>query len=129
MHQFFFWLRTLELNTFRPNHVTLSHISLGFIIESLIFLCCTILVTVIYVFTFQASFPNWNTMNLKNSMKKIEPAGLDLLEAMLVYDPSKRISAKKALLHPYFEDLDKNSLPAKPGEYEIKIQVVINNSI
>ena len=53
-------------------------------------------------------------------MKKIEPAGLDLLEAMLIYDPSKRISAKKALLHPYFDDLDKNSLPAKPGEFEIK---------
>ena len=59
-------------------------------------------------------------MGLKNSMKKIEPAGLDLLEAMLIYDPSKRISAKKALLHPYFDDLDKNSLPAKPGEYEIR---------
>jgi len=70
---------------------------------------------------FKASFPNWATMNLKNSMKKLAPAGLDLLEAMLVYDPSKRISAKKALLHPFFDDLDKNSLPAKPGEYEIKV--------
>jgi len=70
---------------------------------------------------FKASFPNWATMNLKSSMKKLEPAGLDLLEATLVYDPSKRISAKKALLHPYFDDLDKNSLPAKPGEYEIKV--------
>ena len=69
----------------------------------------------------QASFPNWTSFNLKSSMKKIEPAGLDLLEQMLVYDPAKRISAKKALLHPYFDDLDKNSLPAKPGEYEIKI--------
>ena len=73
------------------------------------------------VIFFQASFPNWQTMGLKNSMKKIEPAGLDLLEQMLVYDPAKRISAKKALLHPYFDDLDKTSLPAKPGEYEIKI--------
>ena len=60
-------------------------------------------------------------MNLKSSMKKLEPAGLELLDMMLVYDPSKRISAKKALLHPYFDDLDKNSLPAKPGEYEIKM--------
>ena len=40
---------------------------------------------------------------------------------MLVYDPSKRISAKRALLHPYFDDLDKKSLPAKPGQYQIKI--------
>lgn len=70
---------------------------------------------------FKATFPNWQAFNLKSSMKKIEPAGLDLLEQMLVYDPAKRISAKKALLHPYFDDLDKNSLPAKPGEFEIKI--------
>ena len=39
---------------------------------------------------------------------------------MLIYDPSKRISARRALLHPYFDDLDKMSLPAKPGEYDIK---------
>ena len=69
----------------------------------------------------QATFPNWQTMGLKNSMKKIEPAGLDLLDQMLVYDPAKRISAKKALLHPYFDDLDKTTLPAKPGEFDIKV--------
>lgn len=45
----------------------------------------------------------------------------DLLMKMLVYDPSKRISAKRALLHPYFDDLDKKALPAKPGQYQIKI--------
>jgi len=70
---------------------------------------------------FKATFPSWSTENLKSSMKNIDPEGLDLLKQMLVYDPSKRISAKKALLHPYFDDLDKNSLPAKPGEYEIKV--------
>jgi serine/threonine protein kinase len=70
---------------------------------------------------FKATFPSWATENLKSSMKTIEPAGLDLIKEMLIYDPSKRISAKKALLHPYFNDLDKNSLPAKPGEYEIKL--------
>merc|ERR1719251_159778 len=70
---------------------------------------------------FKATFPNWQTLGLKNSMKKIEPAGLDLLEQMLIYDPAKRISAKKALLHPYFDDLDKNTLPAKPGEFDIKV--------
>lgn len=69
---------------------------------------------------FKPTFPNWSTFNLKQSMKKLEPAGMDLLEQMLIYDPSKRISARRALLHPYFEDLDKQTLPAKPGEYDIK---------
>lgn len=69
---------------------------------------------------FKPTFPNWSVFNLKQSMKKLEPAGMDLLEQMLVYDPSKRISARRALLHPYFDDLDKHSLPAKPGEFDIK---------
>ena len=40
---------------------------------------------------------------------------------MLVFDPSKRISAKQAIQHPYFDDLDKMELPAKPGQYDIPI--------
>ena len=84
--------------------------------------------SIIYIYLFfQPIFPNWSIMGLKNSMKKIEPAGFDLLEQMLIYDPAKRISAKKALLHPYFDDLDKTSLPAKPGEYQIKVQYSPSN--
>ena len=40
---------------------------------------------------------------------------------MLIFDPSKRISAKACLQHPYFDDLDKMDLPAKPGQYDIPI--------
>lgn len=29
---------------------------------------------------------------------------------MLIYEPSKRISAKKAMEHPYFDELDKKYL-------------------
>ena len=60
--------------------------------------------------------------HLQDSMKKeLDSKGLDLLEKCLIYDPSKRLTAKQAILHPYFDDLDKNSLPAKPGEYEIQV--------
>ena len=31
---------------------------------------------------------------------------------MLIYDPAQRISAKKALNHTYFANLDKSALPA-----------------
>ncbi len=31
---------------------------------------------------------------------------------MLVYMPSQRINAKGILKHPYFDDLDKRTLPA-----------------
>ena len=33
----------------------------------------------------------------------LDDNGLDLLDAMLVYDPAGRISAKQACFHPYFE--------------------------
>lgn len=32
---------------------------------------------------------------------------LSLLQKMLEYEPAKRISAKKALEHPYFNDVNK----------------------
>ncbi len=71
---------------------------------------------------FKATFPTWNTFSLEESISgRLDQDGLDLLNAMLVYNPAKRISAKMALKHSYFDDLDKNSLPAKPGEYEIVV--------
>jgi cyclin-dependent kinase len=42
----------------------------------------------------------------------LEPAGLDLLDAMLIYDPAQRISAKQALQHEYFmtdNEMDANA--------------------
>ena len=68
---------------------------------------------------FKATFPVWSNYSLKTPDRKLDDHGLDLLEKMLLYDPSKRISSKQALLHPYFDDLDKNTLPAKPGQYDI----------
>ena len=73
---------------------------------------------------FKATFPAWTSYSLNAQIKNeanLNDQGIKLLEEMLVYDPAKRISAKKALSHPYFDDLDKMKLPAKPGEYEIVI--------
>lgn len=71
---------------------------------------------------FKATFPSWSSFGLEDSLHgQLDANGMDLLNAMLVYNPAKRISAKAALRHPYFDDLDKNTLPAKPGEYEINV--------
>ena len=37
---------------------------------------------------------------------KLDPNGLALLTEMLQYDPAKRCTAKNAMKHPYFDDLD-----------------------
>lgn len=70
------------------------------------------------------TFPSWTSYSLEAQIKPdahVDSNGLKLLAAMLEYDPSKRITAKVAISHPYFDDLDKTTLPAKPGEYEIRI--------
>ncbi|XP_002737515.1 cyclin-dependent kinase 1-like [Saccoglossus kowalevskii] len=61
---------------------------------------------------YKPTFPNWSPGQLPAAIKNIDDDGVDLLKKMLVYDPAYRISAKTALNHPYFEDLDKSALPA-----------------
>jgi cyclin-dependent kinase len=51
---------------------------------------------------FKTSFPKWPRQDLKSVVKDLEPAGIELMEAMLEYDPSHRMSAKAACNHPYF---------------------------
>jgi len=54
---------------------------------------------------YQATFPQFNAQSLSKLFPRLEPEGIDLLEKMLQYEPSKRISAKSALNHPYFNSL------------------------
>lgn len=61
---------------------------------------------------YKTSFPMWRGNNLKDSCKVLDANGLDLLQKMLVYMPAERIGAVKILKHPYFDDLDKRSLPS-----------------
>ncbi|XP_060835122.1 cyclin-dependent kinase 1-A-like [Rhopalosiphum padi] len=63
---------------------------------------------------YQPLFPKWSENILKKSVKNINNEGLDLLQNMLIYDPSKRINARDALQHDYFKDLNKYTLPAYP---------------
>ncbi|KAA0184495.1 Cell division protein kinase 1 [Fasciolopsis buskii] len=65
-------------------------------------------------------FPMWRDCTLTTSpniSQAFDNLGLQLLQAMLVYEPSRRITARDALLHPYFADLDKTTVPATGEEY------------
>ena len=56
---------------------------------------------------FKLTFPRFKGKGLNAYNKNIDPVGLDLLNKMIQIDPCKRISAKQALQHPYFDDLKK----------------------
>jgi len=51
---------------------------------------------------FKPNFPKWSKQEMKKVVPGVDPSAIDLLENMLVYEPSQRISAKAALQHQYF---------------------------
>lgn len=52
----------------------------------------------------KTTFPQWNTQLLDVCIPqlKLQPLALDLLSKILIYEPSKRLTARDALKHPYF---------------------------
>ena len=57
---------------------------------------------------FKLSFPQFKPKGLNSCNCNIDHVGMDLLGKMIQLDPCRRISAKQALNHPFFDDLDKN---------------------
>jgi len=57
---------------------------------------------------FKMTFPQFKSKGIHSYCTNFDAQALDLISNMIVYDPCKRISAKAALNHPYFDDLDKN---------------------
>ncbi|KAH6902581.1 kinase-like domain-containing protein [Coprinopsis sp. MPI-PUGE-AT-0042] len=53
---------------------------------------------------YKPSFPQWSRQELAKIVPALDEVGIDLLKRTLTYDSAKRISAKRALLHPYFTD-------------------------
>lgn len=51
---------------------------------------------------YKDTFPRWSMQELKTVVPNLDEQGLDLLAHTLTYDSAKRISAKRALNHPYF---------------------------
>lgn len=57
---------------------------------------------------FKSTFPRWPARgweNIRTTKAQIGAEGISLLEKLLLYNPSKRLSARQALRHPYFLDI------------------------
>ena len=55
--------------------------------------------------TVEAS-PRYEGKKLAQMLPRLSKAGLDLIERMLQADPQKRITARDAMRHPYFAELN-----------------------
>lgn len=53
---------------------------------------------------YKPTFPHWSRQDLSETVPGLDEDGIDLLRQLLIYDTAKRISAKRALIHPYFSD-------------------------
>lgn len=60
---------------------------------------------------YKATFPRWTSYNLETQVKNMNKDAVDLLKQMVVYDPAKRISAKRIALHAYFRNVDRSVKP------------------
>ena len=56
---------------------------------------------------YNPEFPKWPEQKLSKSCGPLEPQAVELLRAMMIYDPARRITARKALSHPYFAGVKK----------------------
>eukprot|EP01086_Lenisia_limosa_P010832 TRINITY_DN3559_c0_g1_i1.p1 TRINITY_DN3559_c0_g1~~TRINITY_DN3559_c0_g1_i1.p1 ORF type:complete len:325 (-),score=59.97 TRINITY_DN3559_c0_g1_i1:29-1003(-) len=60
---------------------------------------------------YSGGFPCWQKKDLRTLIPRLDNEACDLLEKLLAYIPGERISAQKALEHPFFNELDKSALP------------------
>ncbi|KAL3837227.1 hypothetical protein ACJMK2_022597 [Sinanodonta woodiana] len=60
---------------------------------------------------YKSTFPRWASQDVGNIVPHLSAEGKDLLQKMLKYEPSQRISAKAALSHPFFHDVFKQRPP------------------
>jgi serine/threonine protein kinase len=61
---------------------------------------------------FKPTFPQWPRKQwsaIRNTSQQVGPHGVDLLDELMCYDPKRRLSARAALQHQYFRDVEKGT--------------------
>jgi len=66
---------------------------------------------------YKPTFPQWGPQPLASAIPRLEEDGYDVLQQSLVYDPAKRISAKRMKRHPWFDSY-RETLPKREVQKE-----------
>lgn len=71
---------------------------------------------------YKMTFPKWERKPLNENIQQLKnhPEAMDLLTRLLHYVPAERISARQALLHPYFKSITTEVHSASLTEIETK---------
>jgi cyclin-dependent kinase len=64
----------------------------------------------------KSTFPKFRGVPMAQHTNGLQDIEVDLLKGLCALDPCRRVSAKMALLHPYFDSLDRSKLPFKYDE-------------
>ncbi|KXJ14804.1 cyclin-dependent kinase 2 [Exaiptasia diaphana] len=59
---------------------------------------------------YKKSFPKWPVQSLNNVIPSLQDSAIDILQQMLTYEPNTRISAKLAMNHEFFKDVQRQSI-------------------
>ncbi len=70
------------------------------------------------------SLPKFKYNTLRDEFPDLSESGIDLLSRLLTYDPSKRITAEKALAHPYFTESPLPKQPSMMPTFPVQTQIV-----
>lgn len=55
---------------------------------------------------FKSTFPRFKQAVPEQVLSNFDPVALDLLQKLIAIDPARRINAKEAIAHPYFENFE-----------------------
>mmetsp|Transcript_38374 Transcript_38374/g.105706 ORF Transcript_38374/g.105706 Transcript_38374/m.105706 type:complete len:315 (-) Transcript_38374:83-1027(-) len=64
---------------------------------------------------FKPTFPRWphkGWNHIRNTAQQVGVDGINLLDRLMCYDPRRRLSARGALQHAYFKDVDRSTIEA-----------------
>jgi len=72
---------------------------------------------------FIKSLPYTKGTHFSQLYPQADPLAIDLLQKMLVFDPTKRITASEALQHPYMADLCDDQWHNRPPQVPVNLHI------